>query len=384
MPVRGDEVYGVGTTALNLGAELARRGHRVRFLGVVEGPLLEAARPRGIETKVLPVGEPTGYMRRGMRRLLDVAASVQWSQAFAAAAVAAYPEPPTVVHVHWPHLLLAAGRYGAAVKARTFWEMPNIVSDRPPLQLPRRLYRRTLRLYKIQPLANSAYTAATLGPVGMGLNPIVFHLGVDQERFDPTQVNAVSREALGLPEDALIFGVVARLHESKGQAIFAEAVCRRLQSDDNLAMLLVGGPTDGPVAQRILHLAEQGGHVDRFRFAGLQSKPERFYGAMDVNVNCRIDPEPFGLSVIEGMMMEKPALVHALGGPAETVDPESTGWHVDTPTVDGFEAGITKAIQAGADLQRMGRHARTVALERFSTRAVVDRYLMLLNPEATP
>jgi glycosyltransferase involved in cell wall biosynthesis len=94
--------------------------------------------------------------------------------------------------------------------------------------------------------------------------------------------------------------------------------------------------------------------------------PECYYGLLDVAVNSRIDAEPFGLSVIEAMMMGKPVLVHALGGPAETVIDGRTGWHMPGPRIEDMQAGIARAIGQRAQWGQLGMQARQHALDHFT------------------
>ena len=101
---------------------------------------------------------------------------------------------------------------------------------------------------------------------------------------------------------------------------------------------------DTPYTEGLQRFAEQHGMADRLHFAGLVPDPERYYDAIDIAVNSRITPEPFGLSVVEAMMMGRPVLVHALGGPAETVVDGVTGWHVNDPSAESFAAGIERAL----------------------------------------
>ncbi|MEM6394592.1 MAG: glycosyltransferase, partial [Planctomycetota bacterium] len=274
-------------------------------------------------------------------------------------------------------------RAGAGGRVRCVWEMANTVSSGLPMGLNGRLYRRVCRRYGALVLANSDHTGASVA--GPGVEPVTMHLGVDRGVFDPEQVQGVSRSELSIPEGAVVLGVVGRLNASKGQERLWAAVLRHVERGvgvvvgADLHLVLLGGPTDGETAERIKSMAAAAGATDRLHLVGLVDEPQRYYGLMDVAVNSRVDPEPFGLSVVEGLMMGVPTLVHALGGPAETVSDGVTGWHISDPSVEGFESGLTRVLGDREQWPAMGEQARAEALRRFSVEAQVERYLAALR-----
>ncbi|HEX8913534.1 MAG TPA: glycosyltransferase family 4 protein, partial [Humisphaera sp.] len=246
-----------------------------------------------------------------------------------------------------------------------FWEMPNVLGDRYPFGLNRRIYQRQCRRFGVVPLSNSAYTGASLG------GPIrarVMHLGVDATRFDPDRVAPVTRAELGIPADAVVLSVVGRLEPQKGQDRVLRAMLT-VGADAGappLHLLLLGGPTDGPFAAELRSIAAAAGAAGRLHLLGTRPDPERYYGATDVAVNARVDAEPYGLSVVEAMMMGRPVLAHALGGPAETVVDGTTGWHVGDPTAEALAAGLRRALADRPRWPRMRQAARAHALAHFT------------------
>lgn len=101
---------------------------------------------------------------------------------------------------------------------------------------------------------------------------------------------------------------------------------------------------------------------------------------IDVAINSRIDAEPFGLSVVEAMAMETPVLVHASGGPAETVIDGETGCHFHDISVHGFASALKRALQDRNRWCDMGRNARLHVMNGFTVTKEVDRYLDIIGP----
>ncbi len=372
----GVEVYGIRQAVLNLAGGLKARGWKPRLITLAHGPFADECDELGFENITIGL-EPPPKLSGG---LLDRARTGMELLRYRKKAVkeitrALGREKPDAVHFLMPNLVPLAGLLGKTLHRPVFWEMPNYVGDGYPMDANKRALRWMCAHYGIQPLSNSAFTASTLGQGKV--SPIVFHLGVDEDRFNPDRVIPFTRGEIGIDDHAVVLGVFARICPSKGQQIVLDAMLRvqkELGSDTELHLALLGGPTAGPDALRLTEMAEQAGLPHRLHMLGQVPDPERYYSIVDVAINARVDPEPFGLSVVEAMMMRTPALVHASGGPAETVTDSKTGWHVLAPTAEAFAQGIRRAIDDRDRWAEMGEAARADALERFSLESMTGRY----------
>ena len=76
--------------------------------------------------------------------------------------------------------------------------------------------------------------------------------------------------------------------------------------------------------------------------------------------------------------MGTPVLVHALGGPAETVVDGDSGWHCRDPSVGGFERSLRRVIDERAKWAAMGAAARARAMAEYSSEAHAKRYLAIV------
>jgi glycosyltransferase involved in cell wall biosynthesis len=99
---------------------------------------------------------------------------------------------------------------------------------------------------------------------------------------------------------------------------------------------------------------------------GEASRPERYYGVIDVAVNAYRGAESFGLSVVEAMLCGKPVLAHALGGPAETVLDGVTGWHIREPTVEALRGGVIRALADRSRWATLGAAGRSRAMSEYT------------------
>lgn len=373
----GREGYGVRRATLGLTAQLRKLGWSTPLIGLTDGPILDECEDLGHHVVRMRceiggwlqgglVSRGCRYLRWAIRQRRILPRLVAQLEGVGADAV----------HVRWPNLMPLAGAAGHKLGLPTFWQMPNIVGTDYPLGINRRIMQWQFVRYGITPLPNSHYTGRTLGEGRV--RPVVLHLAVDPDEFDPGAIHARTRAELGIPDRAAVAGIVARLHHSKGQARVVEAMALLADAHPDLHLLLLGGPTDGPVADAIRRSAAEAGILDRVHLRGLVTDPQRHYPVMDFSINSRIDPEPFGLSVIESMMMGVPVLAHALGGPAETVVDGSTGWHLRDPSVEHIAKALDRVMSERDRWPALSQQARRHALDNFSTPVLAEKYCRIV------
>lgn len=379
--ITGRERYGPRRAALGLADHLRSAGWRLCFASLEDEAFTDELEKEDHKVVRLGVGRAPGLEKGGLARVGAYLRLRAYERSAAERVAAASKDfGAGVIHVRWPNLVGLAGRAGVKAGVPTLWHMPNIVGGGYPFDLNKRLYRRMCRKRSILPVGNSRYTAST---VGAGVPKTWIYLGIDKDQFDPDRPTTLTRADAGLPEGAPVAGIIGRIEPSKGQDRIVRAIGLLGDIAKDLHLYLVGGPTEGEFADSIRELASSLGLADRVHFAGEVPDPVANYQLIDFSINARVDPEPFGLSVIESMMMRRPILVHALGGPAESVLDGETGWHVGDPSPESFAAGLRGVMEARGDWPRLGERAREHAIERFSKEVYADRYMQVLRKLAS-
>jgi UDP-glucose:(heptosyl)LPS alpha-1,3-glucosyltransferase len=202
---------------------------------------------------------------------------------------------------------------------------------------------------------------------------VVIPNGVDTALFHPDSASRVqTREALGIPPDALVALFVGGEWERKGLAVAIEAVAK---SPD--WRLLVVGEGD---SERYLGLAAAGGAADRVHFAGRSARPAPFFSAADAFL-LPTAYETFSLVTYEAAASGLPLLVTRVSGVEDILEDGVNGWFIDRdgPAV----AARLRALATDAALRDgMGRRAR-MASEGFGWDRMVDRYAELYGELAT-
>ena len=124
-----------------------------------------------------------------------------------------------------------------------------------------------------------------------------------------------ARRKLGLPDDAFVFGNVARLHPKKNQALLLSAFARVADQLPGAVVALIG---DGELKEELLLQARSLNIADRVIFCGFVAGASRYYRAFDVFVLTSV-VETFGFVLLESMIAGIPVVASNVGGVPEVV-----------------------------------------------------------------
>ena len=150
--------------------------------------------------------------------------------------------------------------------------------------------------------------------------------GVDTDRFYPGCGGAEVRERLGIPADAPVVVCTARMIKRKGQDTLVKAWPEVLRAVPEARLLLVG---DGPNRRAVERLAARLGVADSVIFTGSVPWTDvpAYTDAGDVYaMPCRtrlfgLEPEAFGIVLLEARACGLGVLVGTSGGASEAVGP---------------------------------------------------------------
>jgi len=232
-------------------------------------------------------------------------------------------------------------------------------------------------------IAPSAAIAAKLRAEGRGAAEItVVPNGVDLDRFNPhrsSQDTAALRAALGIPPDAFLIGVVARLEPEKGQRYLLEALPAIVNAVPNAWLLLVGegSQTDALRAQAgSLPLAAR----PRVVIAGFQTDVDAVTQALDVAVLPSLR-EAQGLAMLEAMAARRPVVASAVGGIPETVRDGVDGLLVPPADPQALASAIVRVARDARLRDRLAASGRRRVEDRFSVTASVRQVMGIYEEE---
>jgi glycosyltransferase involved in cell wall biosynthesis len=194
----------------------------------------------------------------------------------------------------------------------------------------------------------------------------VIYNAVDFTKSQATVPAAAMRSSLGLPADAPVAGVIARLTEQKGHRFLFDA----LAGHPGLAsvhLLVIGG---GALRDELARMADTLGLGRRVHFLGARRDLGNLLGAMDVFVMPSLW-EGLPLSLVLAMAAGVPPVATTVAGIPEVVEAGRTGLLVPPGDAAALGGALARLFGDAALRQRMGRDARDSVLPRFG----VDRYV---------
>jgi len=162
--------------------------------------------------------------------------------------------------------------------------------------------------------------------------------------------------------------MVARLQHWKGVHVFIDAVAQVAGRRPEAHFLVVGGTLfglekryDHELRARVASLGLDG----TVTFAGHRSDVDRFFAAADVVVHASIEPEPFGMVLVEAMAWGKPVIASDSGGPREIVRHGETGLLVPPNDPALLAHALIRLIEDSELRNRMGKAGAARFKEAF-------------------
>ena len=201
--------------------------------------------------------------------------------------------------------------------------------------------------------------------------------GVDLQRFRPATNEQDRREAradLGVDDDAVVVGTVARLVWQKGFHELFEAAEQLRKTQPDVVFVVVGGTdADKPDAISSEQLADAGrrGHIV---FAGNRDDVEHVYAGFDIFVLPSYR-EGFPRSAMEAAASGLPVIATDIRGCRQVVAQRQSGLLVPLHDPLRLAAAIEELVRDPVLRRQMGSAGRRKAEAEFDDRNVVSKSL---------
>jgi glycosyltransferase involved in cell wall biosynthesis len=321
-----------------------------------EGDLFERAKARGLKVELMPElirairpnADFRAYrqLRRSIRRLKPEVVHTHSSKAGILGRAAAWAERvPAVVHtIHG----LPFGPSESAVKNRLY------------IALERWAAR---RCHAIVGVCDAMAEQALAEGVGRPEQYSTVYSGMDVEAFlrPPRPRDEVRRE-LGLADDEVAFGTVARLFERKGHDDILMAAPDVLRANPKVRFVFIG---DGILRDRLMLDAERMGIRHAFHFTGLVP-PDRIpelLNAIDAVVHPSLR-EGLARVLPQALLVGRPVISYDVDGAREVALPE-TGILLPPRSIEGLKAAILRLAADPGLRDAMGLEGRARFADRF-------------------
>jgi glycosyltransferase involved in cell wall biosynthesis len=197
----------------------------------------------------------------------------------------------------------------------------------------------------------------------------VVHNSIDLDQF-LIAGDSLDRRSVGLPENGLVVGTVARLDEpKKGLGVLLEAMRQVAEVKANVHLAIVG---EGWARDQLTRTTERLGLSDRVRFLGFQPDLPAVYRLFDIFVLPSFS-EGFPTVNLEAMAACLPVITTDVGGAAEAVSEDISGYVVRPRDSAQLCEAILKLCNDKGKRTAMGKAGRELVEKHFSSKIMADK-----------
>jgi glycosyltransferase involved in cell wall biosynthesis len=215
----------------------------------------------------------------------------------------------------------------------------------------------------------------------------VIHRGVDAKFFDQKNLQEenleILREKYHIPKSVPVILLPARMTRWKGH----ENLIKALNSirDKDFYCIIAGDLSKHPgFTEQIKGMIQELKLQPKIQIFGPEADMLSLYGISDIILSTSIEPEAFGRIIIESQSMEKIVIATNIGGAAETIIDEVTGYHVEPNNYKELAEKIAFVLDNldSTALNKIRKNARISSSQSFSLQTMqkktIDVYRELL------
>ena len=227
------------------------------------------------------------------------------------------------------------------------------------------------RTTRIVCVADAMREQSLAAGIGRPEQYVTVYSGMETKPFlDPPVARAEVRRQLGLRENDIVIGAIARLFYLKGHDDLLELAPELRRRFADVRFLWVG---DGLLREQFEERMKQMGLRERFVLTGLvpPGRIPELTGAMDILVHPS-RREGLARALPQGSLAGKPVVTYDVDGNREALIEGKTGFAVPAFDKQRLAAAIEKLLADPALRQRMGDAGREFALSRFDAQVMVQ------------
>lgn len=208
---------------------------------------------------------------------------------------------------------------------------------------------------------------------------ITSYNGLDLKRFTPRQDSRRDEllASFGLSQltGRPLVTMVANLRPVKDQATFLRAARQVHHSNPDAAFCLAG---EGELLEALREQSAQLGLAEHIFFPGRCERVADLLAVSDVGVLSSAS-EGFSNAIIEYMAAALPVVATDVGGAREAVVEGETGFLIPAGDAELLASRVKELLNDSAQARSMGKRARCIVEEKFSTAALFERTQLLYD-----
>lgn len=196
---------------------------------------------------------------------------------------------------------------------------------------------------------------------------------VDTKRFAPQAPNSQLRHTLGIPDNAIVLGLIGRLSRQKGHRILFQALPQIWQTHPHVHVLLAG---QGELEAELRQYAAQIDTKQRIHFLGQQSDIPSLLANLDIFVLPSLY-EGLSFAVLEALASGCAVVASAVDGTVELIKHGQNGLLVPPEAPEALAQALIELLSQPEKRQALQKAARQTILENYEQKHMLERTFAL-------
>ncbi len=209
---------------------------------------------------------------------------------------------------------------------------------------------------------------------GISRKAIVIKNGINQVRFNPDNRFSDIRKELGIGEDVILVGFIARVTVQKNPLGLIEAMAK-IPPTYNIKLLMVG---DGDLKEQAVKLTSDLGLQDRVIFQPFRKDVPDVLNAIDIYCLPSLW-EGLSIALLEAMAMRKAIVATPVDGTKEVLVDKHNGLLVPVKYSQGLADAFMLLASDVFLRETIARRASETIAEHFNTRGMVSKIEQLYD-----
>ena len=346
------ELYGSDRSLLNIVKNINKNKFKVFVLLPCDGPL-------AVEMKKLKYVQVENYEVAVLRRKnLSFHGGIQYLKEFHESVkfITHFIEMHNIDIVDTNTAVVFPGAVAAKKeKIKSVWHIREIIEN----NIENKVISFMMNRYADLIVANSKST-------GKALNVSQNKVRVVYNAVDESYNNGL------IKHDGFVVGMAGRINRWKGQKLFVDAAEIVHKTKPEVKFLIAGDVYKGEdfLKEDLIHYIDKKMLNGVVSLLGQVNDMPSFYKGLDIFVLPSIQPEPFGLVVIEAMEYGIPVVATNHGGPVEIIDDGFNGYLVDYKNAEEMAERILFLARNEGVRKKVGNNGKREKRDKFSVESM--------------
>ena len=276
-------------------------------------------------------------------------------------------------------VIFVGGISAKICKVKSVWHIREIIKSK----YERFIVSKIVNIFSDYIIANSKATAEAISKnkdkVKVVYNAIDIEKNSDLKGIDEFYKEVAA--TIVKSNNKIKIGMAGRINRWKGQKLFVDMAKLVSEENDNVEFLIAGDVYKGEdyILDNLKGYILESGVKDKIGLLGQVDNMSNFYKKLDIFVLPSIQPEPFGLVVIEAMNNKLPVVATNHGGPVEIIDNNIDGFLVDYKDAREMAQVVNKLIKDKELRNYISANAEKKVKKKFNVSRYVDEISYILE-----